>query len=271
MAGGNCARKQGFGLFVILEIDKRIRVGGACSGFRVFRQDHGCIGYKKGVQVYLDLGYTRTPTNKSPRSAFMNEGQQKPFRGVFTPHLGDLEKNWRWMMTLGIIFIILGAIGLGMDLFLTIASVLAFGVLLLIGGLSQLVHAVMYCKGWHGILTHAVNALLYLVVGAVIVNDPLVASALLTLIIGISLIMIGILRAVTALQNRGALAWQWALFSGVLSILIGFMIMAHWPASGLWAIGLFVALELIIAGWSYVLLADSIRKRDQRMDDQTAN
>lgn len=199
----------------------------------------------------------------------MNEEQQKPLRGIFTPNLGDLEKNWRWMMGLGILFLILGAIALGMDLFLTIASVLAFGVLLIIGGILQLIHAVVYCKGWNGILSHAVNALLYLGVGAVIVNDPVLASTLLTLIIGIGLIMIGMLRAVTALQNRGTSAWSGTLVSGVLSILIGFMIMAHWPASGLWAIGLFVALELIIAGWSYVLIAIAVRRTNQRADDRS--
>ena len=193
----------------------------------------------------------------------MNEEQQKSFQGIFTPDLGDLKKHWGRMMGLGIAFLILGTIGLGMELFLTVASVLFFGFLLLIGGGFQLVHAFMYCKGWNGILSHAANALLYLVVGGLIVNDPLVASTLLTLIIGISLIMIGILRAITALQHRGTPAWSWTLVSGVLSILIGFMIMANWPASGLWVIGLFIAIELIIAGWSYVLLALAVKKMGQ--------
>lgn len=201
----------------------------------------------------------------------MNQEQQKPFRGIFTPNLGDLEKNWRWMMVLGILFLILGTVALGMEFFFTIASVLAFGVFLLIAGIFQLVHAVLYCKGWDGIRPHAVNGLLYLVVGAVIVNDPLVASTLLTLIIGIGLIMIGMMRAVSALQNRGTPAWAGTLFSGILSILIGFMIMAQWPASGLWAIGLFVAIELMIAGWSYVLIAISVRKMNQRVDDRAAD
>lgn len=200
----------------------------------------------------------------------MSEEKQESFRGVFTPNLGDLEKRWGWMMALGILFLILGTIGLGMELFLTIVSVLFFGVLLLIGGAFQLVHAFLYCKGWKGILSHAVNALLYIIVGAVIVNDPAVASTLLTLIIGVALIMVGILRAVSALQHRGAPAWSWTLFSGVLSILIGFMIMASWPASGLWVIGLFIAIELIIAGWSYILFALAVKKMSQNGGDQPA-
>ncbi len=41
--------------------------------------------------------------------------------------LGDLKKNWGWFLALGILFIILGFIGLGMSVALTIVSVTFFG------------------------------------------------------------------------------------------------------------------------------------------------
>jgi uncharacterized membrane protein HdeD (DUF308 family) len=50
------------------------------------------------------------------------------------------------------------------------------------------------------------------------------------------------------------------LLSGLISILLGGMIIAKWPASGLWVIGLFVAIELIVNGWSYVFIALAARK-----------
>ena len=54
-----------------------------------------------------------------------------------------------------------------------------------------------------------------------------------------------------ALQVRGAAAgWYWPLLSGLASILLGGMIVAQWPASGLWVIGLFLAIELIVNGRS---------------------
>jgi uncharacterized membrane protein HdeD (DUF308 family) len=36
---------------------------------------------------------------------------------------------------------------------------------------------------------------------------------------------------------------------------IGLMIINQWPASGLWVIGMFVAMELIINCWSAVMIA----------------
>ena len=42
---------------------------------------------------------------------------------------GELAKNWGWLLAFGIVFIILGTIGLGMTFALTLASVFLFGIL----------------------------------------------------------------------------------------------------------------------------------------------
>ncbi|MGE5152937.1 MAG: DUF308 domain-containing protein, partial [Bdellovibrio bacteriovorus] len=86
------------------------------------------------------------------------------------------------------------------------------------------------------------------------------ASAYLTLVIAGLLIAVGIARLIMSLQLRPAAGWYWPLLSGLISILLGGMIIAQWPASGLWVIGLFVAIELIVNGWSYVFIALAARK-----------
>jgi uncharacterized membrane protein HdeD (DUF308 family) len=42
-------------------------------------------------------------------------------------------------------------------------------------------------------------------------------------------------------------------------VLGGLMILMEWPQSGLWIIGLFIAIELIFNGWSYVFVALAAR------------
>jgi len=61
---------------------------------------------------------------------------------------GDLQKNWGWLLALGILSLVLGTLGFYMTFGLTLASVLFFGVLLVVGGLGQLVHA-FTCQGWN--------------------------------------------------------------------------------------------------------------------------
>jgi uncharacterized membrane protein HdeD (DUF308 family) len=38
------------------------------------------------------------------------------------------------------------------------------------------------------------------------------------------------------------------------------MIIAKWPMSGMWVIGLFVAIELIFNGWAYLFVALAARR-----------
>lgn len=173
---------------------------------------------------------------------------------------GALKKNWGWLLALGIVSIVLGTIGFYMTFAFTLTSVLFFGVLLLVGGLSQLVHT-LTCKGWKSVLWHVLIALLYIAAGIDIIMDPVRASAVLTLVLAGILIAVGLSRIIMALQLRVAVAgWYWSLLSGLVSILLGAMIIAQWPESGLWVIGLFVAIELLFSGWSSIFVALAARQ-----------
>jgi uncharacterized membrane protein HdeD (DUF308 family) len=55
-----------------------------------------------------------------------------------TPVLGDLAHNWGWLLAQGILLVVLGTIGLGIIIWLTLASVFIFGVFLFIGGGVQI-------------------------------------------------------------------------------------------------------------------------------------
>jgi uncharacterized membrane protein HdeD (DUF308 family) len=167
---------------------------------------------------------------------------------------GEVRANWVWILTLGIIFIILGTIGLGMTFALTLAGVYLFGILFLIGGGIQMFDAIK-CKGWKGILLHLLMSILYVLAGIVIVVNPLGASMIFTLMIAGALIVLGVLRIIMAIQMRGSNGWIWPLIGGIISMVLGAIIFGEWPVSGLWVIGLFVAIELIVNGWSYIFIA----------------
>jgi uncharacterized membrane protein HdeD (DUF308 family) len=173
--------------------------------------------------------------------------------------LGDLKKNWGWMLALGIIFVILGFIGLGMQIALTLASVFFLGILLLIGAGAQIVDAFM-CKGWKSIVWHVLTAILYVLAGVMIIINPLIASIVFTLALGFIILVVGITRIAMAFHIKGMKGWGWPLVSGIISILLGILIIAQWPISGLWVIGLFVAIEMILSGWSYIFVALAARQ-----------
>ena len=187
----------------------------------------------------------------------MSTSNTATVQGAFS---AEVQKHWGWLLALGIISIVLGTLGFYMTFALTLASVLFFGVLILAAGLFQLVHA-FTCKGWKSVLWHVLIALLYIAAGVDIIMDPARASVVLTLVLAGILIAVGLVRIIMAFQLRPAAAgWFWVALSGLVSIVLGGMILGQWPESGMWVIGLFVAIELIFNGWSYLFMALDARK-----------
>jgi uncharacterized membrane protein HdeD (DUF308 family) len=183
------------------------------------------------------------------------------FPGSFgqTEVFGELSQKWGWLLALGIIQIILGTIGLGMTFGLTLVTILVYGIFLLIGGGAQIAQT-FSVKGWKSRVLHLVIALIYVLAALLIIANPLAASLFLTLFIGFFLVAAGILRGIMAFHLKGFKNWFWPLLSGIISIILGLIIINQWPVSGLWVIGLFVAVELIINGWSSVMIALAARE-----------
>jgi len=171
---------------------------------------------------------------------------------------GNLKKNWGWILALGILLIILGTIGLYMTLFLTLASVFSFGILLLIGGVAQFVHA-FKARGWKSIALSLFIAVLYILSGVMVIANPVAASGILTLMLAGAIIGIGIFRIAMGFQLRGFKNWIWPLLSGIIAILMGAVITLQWPISGSWVLGLFVAIEMIMNGWATVAIAATVK------------
>ena len=168
--------------------------------------------------------------------------------------LGSMHIKWPWLLAVGIAFVMLGMVGLGASFALTMASVMIFGIMLLIGGGYQFADAFRYV-GWKSRLSHILIAVLYVIAGVIIINDPMGASSIFTMMIAGALIAIGILRIFMAIQMKQVKGWIWLLIGGIAAIVLGAMIVAEWPASGLWVIGMFIAIEMLFAGWGMIMMA----------------
>ncbi|WP_342360946.1 HdeD family acid-resistance protein [Terrarubrum flagellatum] len=173
-------------------------------------------------------------------------------------HLVPLRRNWGWLMAAGVILIALGAFGLVATLLFSLVSLFTFGAMMLIGGGVILVDAFRR-EEWKSRILVIVIGALYILAGAAIFISPISALATLTLFVGAALIATGVLRIITAFHARPMPVWIWVLVSGLLSLLLGVMILVQWPASSAWVLGTFLAIELIFQGWAYVMLAQAIR------------
>jgi hypothetical protein len=117
-----------------------------------------------------------------------------------------------WIVALGIVYFIAGLIALGSVVMATIVSVFVVGIMMLIAGVAEVFHA-FQIKTWGRFLLWFLLGVLYIVADFLTFENPLLAAALLTLLLGVSLIASGIMRIVLAFNMKEGMPWIWVVLS----------------------------------------------------------
>jgi uncharacterized membrane protein HdeD (DUF308 family) len=180
-------------------------------------------------------------------------------RRVLRHELEAIRANWVWFLALGIILIVIGTIAVGMPFVASLATAVTFGALLLVGGIAQLAGA-FWTRDWSGFFLNLLMGVLYVVLGLFFVRDPGDALLAMTLLLACMLMVGGLFRIIGSVMYQFP-HWGWTLVGGIINLILGIMIWQQWPVSGLWVIGLFVGIDLIFTGWTWVMLALAVRKR----------
>jgi uncharacterized membrane protein HdeD (DUF308 family) len=164
-----------------------------------------------------------------------------------------LQNNWKWFFLLGLILMALGVLSVAYSAAVTEFSVILLGVCLLVGGLLQ-ASFLFWTREWSGFFLGLFAAVLYTIAGLVLLANPIAGALGLTLLLAAFYVVGGIFRMVGSLMMRFE-KWGWALLSGVIQFVLGLMIFAGWPLTGLWVLGLFIGIDLIFFGWFWLLLS----------------
>src|ERR1700752_2699142 len=130
--------------------------------------------------------------------------------------LAPLRAKSGWIVALGVVYVIAGFIALGSVVLATVASVLVVGVMMIIAGVAE-VFSAFQIKSWGKFLLWVP----YIIPGFVTFENPLLAAAVLTLILGASLLASGVMRIILAFGMKRETPWIWVLLSGVITLLLG--------------------------------------------------
>src|SRR5262245_1229951 len=141
-----------------------------------------------------------------------------------------LRAKWGWIVALGVVYIVAGFVALGSVVMATVASVFVVGVMMIIAGVAELINA-FQIKSWGKFLIWALLGVLYIVAGFVTFENPLFAAVLLTLALGASLVASGVVRLFLAFSMTRETPWTWVALSGVITLLLGLLILARWPVN----------------------------------------
>ena len=176
-----------------------------------------------------------------------------------TAPLAPLRAKSGWIIALGVVYVIAGLIALGSVVFATVVTVYVVGFMMLIAGVAEVINA-FQLKSWGKFLLWLVLGALYIVAGFATFENPLLAAALLTLLLGAALLVSGIMRIILAFGMQEEAPWIWVALSGVITLLLGLIILAHWPVSGLYILGLFLGIDLVIAGASWIGIGFGLKR-----------
>lgn len=172
-----------------------------------------------------------------------------------TPTLGSaihtLRHNWGWFVALGVLFVVAGLVSLGNVMIGTLVSVLFIGALMTVAGIAHIIHA-FQVREWGAFALWLLTGILYTAAGVLIAYHPVFGASVFTLFIGFMLIASGVMRIIVAFRMRGHAGWVWILLAGLVTLLLGLIIAAHWPVDSLWVLGMFLGIDLLFTGVALV-------------------
>lgn len=169
-------------------------------------------------------------------------------------------KNWSMFFIWGLILMATGFFAVSASYFTTLLSVMVLGFLILFAGCIVLLDTFTFWMGRdHGFIWHLLISILYIAAGMMLITNPLEGSVTITFLLGLIYTVLGVMRLFFSSAIRLP-NWGWSFTNGVITLLLGILILASWPASSLFIIGLFVGIDIFFCGLAYTMVAFALRK-----------
>ena len=168
-------------------------------------------------------------------------------------NIEGIARHRGWFFLLGVILAILGMAMISSAYTATLFSVLVFGCMLIGASVVHIVQSVL-ARQWSGIGLSLLLAVLYFVTGALCIGNPATAAVNMTFLFAIFCFIGGLFKIIASLVMRFE-RWGWVFLNGLVTFILGVLIYAEWPLSGLWVIGTFVGVDMLLCGWAWMMLA----------------
>jgi uncharacterized membrane protein HdeD (DUF308 family) len=187
-----------------------------------------------------------------------------PIPGLPGP-LQQLARNaWQAVLLIGVAAVLLGLIALVWPHATLFALGALFGVYLLVSGILQLVAAFGTHTETSLRVLAFVSGALSILLGLFCLRGALESILLLAIWIGIAWLFRGISQVAAAASDPEMPARGWQLFSGVLGILAGVVVLSS-PVGSVWVLTLFAGIWLLVTGVAEIATAFRIREHARRI------
>ena len=172
----------------------------------------------------------------------------------------------------GIIMIVLGLLALAFPVLASASVTLMVAIAFLVGGIVGWIETLLRAKRlgrWYCFWRLVVSTL-FLVAGLWMViefKSGVVPAALqvkaLATAIGIVFLAEGVVNAFVSLAHRSTRGWGWGLANGLVTLVLGGMILSMGPAGLLSVIGLLVGISFLFSGFDLLCFSSRFHPRPQ--------
>ena len=164
-----------------------------------------------------------------------------------------------WSLVWPVLLIVLSLIALASPFVTSVWFLMVIGWLLIFSSAMQVVHA-FQSNGVGHILWKLFIALLYFVMGVYLLTNPLAGVTTVTLIVGVFFLAEGGLDLIAYIRERRKDGSVWILLEGIVTLILGLMIVKHWPSSSLWVLGTLIAVSMFVTGISRLMISLAISR-----------
>jgi uncharacterized membrane protein HdeD (DUF308 family) len=174
--------------------------------------------------------------------------------------LSIVRKNRSRFRWIGIALVVLGVLAILFPLVFSIAAKIGLGWFFLITGGLMLWHA-FQAKEWGPALWSGLTALLHLALGVYLAFFALTGLVGLTLFLGFAFILQGAFEGMMALRHRPETGWGWLMTNGVVTAVLGVLLIIGLPGTALWGIGLLMGINFLMSGVAFLSLTAAADKQ----------
>ncbi|MGB3808576.1 MAG: HdeD family acid-resistance protein [Parvibaculum sp.] len=171
---------------------------------------------------------------------------------------GVIHQYRRRYLVAGGLLVIGGILSIAFPFFGTLAAAIFVGWILVVSGIVEIVHA-FSVRGAPVIVLNLLAGLLSIGVGVMFLANPVAGALSLTLLLAGFLAADGIIRILSATQIHPFPGWGWILVNGVSSLLLAAILLWLLPEQSLYALGILLGIDLLVAGGTLLLIASAAK------------
>ena len=170
-----------------------------------------------------------------------------------------IRQNSIWSILWGVTLVLLGMLAVGSPLLAAVAVNAVVGWLIAFAGVVHLVIA-FHAHRAGSLIWRVLVGIAYILFAGYVITHPALGVASLTLLLASLFLVEGVFDIALFFRMRSTQGSSWVLMDGIVTVIVGLLILVHWPSSSAWAIGTLVGVSLIISGVTRVMLSLAVRK-----------